>query len=136
MKAIKKSICIILALVSLFTFNSCDTEKSISGTKSESDTLYEGTLDIAQYYKDCELNIERARANYCDKRYSVTGIIDDIDSNEVSVLVEDYVSGCDSDLVFVFKPNNDEDILLLSKGQKVTATGTLYEITGITDWHG
>ena len=83
-------------------------------------------LDIMTYHQDYDSNEKMAEEKYIGNRYSVTGTITEIDSfgsdTEIHVLTtKDYHAG----YVFVFTPYNEKDILNLSVGQTVTATGTL-----------
>ena len=123
MKTIKKSICIILALVTILALNACGGKSEI-----ELETAPPAVeLNIQEYCTACESNKKLAEVTYVGNRYFLTGTIYEI---EQTGYVTIYASNGNSTERFQFAPLNEDDVLVLSKGQTVTATGTLTKLPG------
>lgn len=88
-------------------------------------------LDIQAYHDTVDSNKIRASETYLGNRYSVTGTIVEIDGG---IIIQ---ASSEEDIAankFVFYAYDIKDYLELSKGQRVTATGTLTGLPHI--WGG
>ena len=121
MKNIKKLLCIVLVLISVFAFNACEKNDSYKNTKYPPAVK----LNIREYCATCDSNEKLAEVTYVGNRYFLTGEIYEITQSGV---VKIYASNGNSTERFRFTPLNENDVLALYKGQIVTATGTLTEL--------
>ena len=75
MNTIKKSICIILALISVFAFNACGKKEKTYPPAKE--------ISLATIQTDYEKNKINARETHEGERYRITAYVDDISEEEV-----------------------------------------------------
>lgn len=90
-------------------------------------------LDIGVYYNTFDANEKLAEETYIGNRYTVTGTILEIDNFGANVEIHVSTSSGNKN-TFIFIPYDENDVITLSKGQTVTATGTLISLPHI--WGG
>lgn len=122
MKTFKKTLCIILALISILAFNACGNEEKektyAPATAMELNTIY------ADFY-DNELN---AKESHEGQRYKITATATEITETYI-IVTEEIVHPSGSRGSFRVKVNFNESqiefVKTLSRGNTVTFEGTL-----------
>lgn len=124
MKAIKKSICIIIALVSIFALNACEKKEKTypPATPMELNTIY------ADFQKN-ELN---AKDTHIGQRYKITAEVYEITENNVKVSTDIVYPGSTGSFAVTLEYEGQLDFVkTLENGNIVTFEGTLTDI-----WNG
>lgn len=128
MKNIKKLLCIVLALISVFAFNACG--KTDSNKEKEEDTTYAPAtaMELNTIYADFYDNELNAKESHEGQRYKITATATEITETHIIVTEKIVHPACLTGSFRVtvnFDESQLEFVKTLSRGNTVTFEGTL-----------
>lgn len=120
MKFIKKLLCIVLVLVSVFTLNACDGN-DVEGGKEPETYPPAKVMTIKKIYEDYDANALRAEETHEGQRYKC--------NVQVERITEEYVyARVWAGYVSLYYEGQREFVMNLSENDVITFEGTLTEI--------
>ena len=129
MKNIKKLLCIVLALISVFAFYAC--EKTDNNKEKEEDTTYAPAtaMELNTIYADFQKNELNAKDTHIGQRYKITAEVYEITENNVKVSTDIVYPGHTGSFAVTLEYEGQLDFVkTLSRGNTVTFEGTLTEV--------
>ena len=122
MKAIKKSICIIIALVSIFALNACGENSESKKEKNEPETYPPAkVMTIKKIFEDYDANALRADDTHLGQRYRCNAQVERVNEEYVAARV------WAGHVLLYYNSDQRDFVMNLSEDDVITFEGTFIE---------